>query len=219
MRITLLAAIIAMGPVACFGQSPAGVDLGAAAQDSAAAAKASLPTLSALAQGENAPRLGFATPGDAERTELAPPLSDFLVGLDDLRSWQPGADPMRLLHSTGLILYPVKVGGAVRSSVTLKKQDAGWQAVSFGAPAQTQAVASARDKVADRPGAAGSQTFQVRIPAFNLVFVAHVSGGRLMLTPAVDAPAYGLSAGVTVAADELFTRLKPAAERDKGLPR
>ena len=219
MRIALLAVIIALVPVACFGQRPASVDLGAVAQESEAAAKASLSTLAALAKGENAARLGFPAPGDAERSELAAPLSDFIVGLDDLRSWEPGTDPMRLLRNTGLVLYPVKVGDAVRSSVTLKKHDGGWQAVSFGAPAQSQAVAGTRDSIAEEARAAGSQTFQIRIPAFNLVFVAYVSSGRLMLTPVVDAQPYGLSAGVTVAADELFTRLKPEAERDTGQPR
>jgi hypothetical protein len=219
MRIALLAVAISLVPVACFGQSPAGVDLGAVAQESAAVAKASLSTLAALAKGENVGRLGFADPGDAERAELAAPLSDFIVGLDDLRSWQPGTDPMRLLRSTGLVVYPVKVGTAVRSSVTLKKQDSGWQAVSFGAPAQSQAVARARDDVVEKVGAAGAQTFQVRIPAFNLLFVAYVSSGRLMLNPVVDASPYGLTTNVPVAADELFTRLKPEAERDQGLPR
>ena len=40
-----------------------------------------------------------------------------------------------------------------------------------------------------------------------------------MLTPVIDAQRYGLSAGVAVAADKLFTDLKPEAERDQGLPR
>src|SRR5689334_4772942 len=40
---------------------------------------------------------------------------------------------MSLLRPAGLVVYPVTTGGAVRSSVTLKKQD-NWQAVAFGAP-------------------------------------------------------------------------------------
>jgi hypothetical protein len=219
MRIALLAALIALAPSACFAQSPGGVDLGAAAQESATAARQSLTTLAELAQGANGARLGFLSPGDAEKSELGTPWSDFIVQLDDLRSWQAGTDPMRLLRPSGLIVYPVTVGGAVRSSITLKKQDAGWQAVAFGAPAQSQAVSGARSAVADRARSAGSQTFQVRIPAFNLVFVGYVANGRLMLTPAVDSPRLGISAGAAVAADDLFTRLKPEAEKDQGLPR
>lgn len=219
MRIALLAAFVALVPVAGYAQNPAGVDLAATAQQSAAAAKDALPTLAELAKGENATRLGFAVTGDAERSELGAPWSDFIVQLDDLRSWQPGSDPMRLLRPTGLVVYPVTVGGAVRSSVTLKKQDSTWKPVAFGAPGQSQAVSRIRASVVEKNRVAGPQTFQVRIPAFNLVFVAHVSGGSLMLTPVVDAPPYGLTAGVAVAADKLFTSLKPEAERDQGLPR
>jgi hypothetical protein len=219
MRIVLLAAVMAMVPAVCFGQNPGGVDLTAVAQESAAAAKQSLPTLAELAKGDNAVRMGFAAPGDAERSELAAPLSDFIVGLDDLRSWQPGTDPMGLLRPTGLVVYPVTTGGAVRSSVTLKKQDSAWQAAAFGAPAQSQAVAGARASVTDKAKIPETQTFQVRIPAFNLVFVAYVDSGRLMLTPVVDTQRYDLSAGVAVAADQVFARVKPDAERDPGLPR
>jgi hypothetical protein len=219
MRIVLLAAVIAMVPAACFGQNPGGVDLTAVARESAAAARQSLSTLAELAKGDNAVRLGFTAPGDAERSELAAPLSDFIVGLDDLRSWQPSTDPMGLLRPTGLVVYPVKTSGAVRSSVTLKKQDSAWQAVAFGAPAQSQAVAGARASVTDKAKVPEAQTFQVRIPAFNLVFVGYVDSGRLMLTPVVDTQRYGLSAGVAVAADQVFARIKPDAERDPGLPR
>jgi hypothetical protein len=127
---------------------------------------------------------------------VAAPLSDFIVGLDALRAWRLGTDPMRLLRPTGLIVYPVKSGDAVRSSVTLKKQDSGWQAVGFGAPALSQALVGARDSVAQKAHVPESGMFQVRIPAFNLVFVAYVSDGRLMLTPVADAQPYGLTAGV-----------------------
>lgn len=219
MRIVLLTAVMAIVPVVCFAQNPGGVDLTAVAQESAAAARQSLPTLAELAKGDNAARMGFAAPGDAEKSELAAPLSDFIVGLDDLRSWQPGTDPMSLLRPTGLVVYPVTTGGAVRSSVTLKKQDSAWQAVAFGAPAQSQAVAGARASVADKAKVAENKTFQVRIPAYNLVFVGYVDNGRLMLTPVVDTQRYGLSAGVAVAADQVFARIKPDAERDPGLPR
>lgn len=219
MRIALLAAIIALVPVASFGQNPAGVDLAATAKDSAAAAQQSLSTLSALAANDNAERLGFAAPGDAAKSELGQPWSDFIVRLDDLRSWKSGSDAMSLLRPTGLVVYPVTVGGGVRSSVTLKKEDSEWKAVSFGAPGQTQAVANTRDSVVKKDTVSGPQTFQVRIAAFNLLFVGYVSDGKLMLTPVADSQRYDLSAGVTVEADKLFTRLQPDAERDPGLPR
>lgn len=218
MRIALLAAVIALMPAASFAQNPGGVDVAAVAQQSASTAKQSLSTLSALARGENATLLGFRTTAEAEQAELAAPLSDFIVRLDELRTWQAGKDPMSLLHATGLVVYPVMTGGAVRSSVTLQRQGNEWKAVSFGAPAQTQAVATTRDGVA-RGGVAAASTFQVRIPAFNLVFVGYLSSARLTLAPVLDVPRFELAKGRAVAADALFTRLKPLAEQDQGLPR
>lgn len=218
MRIALLATLIALVPAASFAQNPAGVDVAAVARDSAAAARQSLSTLAALSHGENATRLGFRTADEAARSDLGAPLSDFIVGLDDLRAWQPGKDPMSLLRATGLVVYPVTVGGTVRSSVTLTRQGNEWKAVSFGAPAQTLAVAGARDNVV-KTGVAAASIFQVRIPAFNLVFIGYVTGGRLMLVPTLDVARYELTRGTPVAANTLFTRLKPLAEQDQGLPR
>jgi hypothetical protein len=113
----------------------------------------------------------------------------------------------------------VATGETVRSSVTLKKQDDSWKAVAFGAPALTQAVTRARDDVVGKYHISPDQVFQVRIPAFNLMFVGYLSGDHLLLTSASDAPRFDLKAGSTVAASDLFTRLKPEAERDLGLPR
>jgi hypothetical protein len=86
-------------------------------------------------------------------------------------------------------------------------------------PAQSQAVAGAQASIADKAKVPETRTFQVRSPAFSLVFVGYVDGGRLMLTPVVGTPRYDLSAGTAVAADQVFARVKPDAERDPGLPR
>jgi hypothetical protein len=218
----LLAAILVLAPTMCLAQplgAPGGVDLSAAARASESAATKSLSTLSALAENGEPQRLGFRVPGDAAHSELAPPMSDFLVGLDSLRSWRPGGDPMALLRYTNLIVYPVTVGGEVQSSITLKKEDDGWRAVEFGAPALSVATAATRAKVAGAAPGAASDMFRVRIPAFNLVFIGYRQDGRLMLSPVADAPQYGLSSGAPIAADQLFTQLQPEAERDQGLPR
>jgi len=220
MRVALLAAAaVVVLPMASFAQKPAGVDLSEMQKSSESAAKSSLATLAELAKGESGRSLGFSAPGEADQAVLKQPLTDFIVGLDALRAWQPSDDAKALLKPSGLIVYPVASGDAVRSSVTLEKEDNAWKAVAFGAPALTQAVTRTRDAVVGSTHVSASDLFQVRIPAFNLVFVGSLNGDRLMLTPVTDAPQYDLKAGATVAASDLFTRLKPEAEKDKGLPR
>ncbi len=219
MRSLILVTLMVVLMTPCLAEKPAGIDIGAMAQESRSAAEASLVTFSQLVTEENAPRMGFTRPGDVTQSKLDTPLSDFVVGLDSLREYQQGKDAMSLLKSTGLVVYPVKVGSAVRSSITLKKQDAKWHAVSFGAPILAKALDGTRETVAKENRLATSEFFQVRIPAFNLVFVGHVANGKLMLTSVTDADMYEIKAAVTQPAEEIFLRLKPQAERDKGLPR
>lgn len=219
MRQKLIQMALALMPFMCQAQSPGGVDLGAQAQASRSAAQASLPNLARLAA-RNSKALGFATPTEAQRAELSSPMSDFIIGLDTIRKFRPGTDPMSLLRSTGLVVYPVLVEGTVRSSVTMKKQGSEWKAVAFGAPGLSGALKSSRDKVLARANVRSENTFQVRIPAFHLTFVGHVDNGHLMLTPADGYSQYGFEAGTTLAAEDVLSRLQPEAEHDdEALPR
>ncbi len=218
MRTKLIAIAIALFPVMVLAQAPAGADLSAEARDSKSIAQASLATLVELASKDSA-ALGFASPGDAKRAELSLPLSDFIIGLDTLRTWQENMDPLSLLRPTGLVIYPVHVAGSVQSSITVKKQNGQWQAVSFGAPKQAANVAGNRERVSKRINVRPENIFQVRIPAFNLSFIGHIENGKLMLSPVNDSPQYGYLAGVEVAAEQVLGRLQPDAERDQGLPR
>lgn len=219
MRILIITTLIGLLMTPCFGQTPAGVDISAVAQDSQSAAQASLATLGKLVTEENARKMGFSAPGDAKQSQLGTPLANFMVRLDSLRKYQQGEDPMSLLQSTGTIIYPVKVGGSVQSSVTLKKQNTKWQPVSFGSSILVKALNAARGTVSKRDGHQASDFFEVTIPALNLFFVGHVAGGKLMLTPVTDMDVYDLKTTVAQPAEKIFLRLKPEAERHEGLPR
>jgi hypothetical protein len=218
MRTKLIAFVMALLPIMGLAQGPAGADLSAEARDSKSIAQTSLATLVELASKDGA-ALGFASPGDAKRAELSLPLSDFIIGLDSLRSWQANMNPLGLLRPTGLVINPVHVAGSVQPSITVKKQNGQWQAVSFGAPKLAASVAGNRERVVTRSNVQLENIFQVRIPAFNISFVAHIENGMLLLSPVSDYPQYGYLAGVPIAADQVLSRLQPDAERDQGLPR
>jgi hypothetical protein len=76
-----------------------------------------------------------------------------------------------------------------------------------------------RSIVAKRKGIRESEFFQVRIPAFNLVFIGHTENNKLMLTSVTDAETFEIKGNVTRPAEELFLGLKPIAAQDKDLPR
>lgn len=221
MKLHLVGAMVAMScPVSvCLAQAPGGVDLRALATESQPAAQRALAIFGQLVTTENALEMGFSSPGDVARSELGTPLADFMIGLDAIRAYQPGQDPLPLLTSTGEVVYPVGVGGGVNASVVLKKNNSNWEPVSFGAPVRSQAVGSVRETAARSEGVSLAESFQVRIPAYNLFFVGTIKDGRLILTPAMDFAQFDLRAGTSLSAEEVLLRLKPVAERDEGLPR
>lgn len=203
----------------CFAQSPGGVDLRAIAVETQPAAQSALETFGKLVTAENATTMGFASRDDVARSQLGSPLADFMIGLDAVRDYKQGQDPLGLLTSTGEVIYPVGVGGNVNASVTLKKQGDAWQAVSFGAPIRSRAVGSVRESVASSEGVAMADSFQVRIPAYNLFFVGAIKDNVLILNPIMDYAQFDFRLGVPLRAEQVLLTLKPVAEGDEGLPR
>lgn len=216
LTITLISGLL-MTP--CFAGKLANVDIDAIAIESKSAANASLVKLGKLVTDKNALKMGFTAPADAKKSQLDTPLSGFMVRLDALRAYQEGDDPMKLLQSTGQIIYPLRVEGSVRSSVTLKKQGSEWRAVSFGSPLRAKSLNGARAAVVKRDRRQAAEFFEVTIPALNLNFVGHVADGKLMLTSVADVDMYDLKSTGTQPAKKVFLRLKPEAERHDGLPR
>jgi len=189
------------------------------ANESEPAARGALTKFGKLVSEQNAARMGFAAPGDLQRAKLDTPLGDFMVRLDELGQYRNGNDPTALLHPTGQLTYPVRVDEKVQSSITMRKEDSTWRAVSYGSPKPVAALQSTRDVVGKREQREHQDFFQVRIPAFNMHFIGHMAAGKLMLTPVRDMESYGLKKGGTQAAALLFVKLQPEAAQDNGMPR
>lgn len=200
-------------------QGPRAANLRILVDESQPTARVALVKFGQLVSEKNATRMGFAKPGDVQRAQLDTPLGDFIVRLDELGQYRNGSDPNALLHPTGQITYPVKVGERVQSSITLHKENSTWRPVSYGSPMLITALQDTRDVVVKRERRESKEFFQVRIPAFNLHFIGHMAGDKLMLTPVRDMEMYGLKQGDTQAAAQLFAKLQPLAAQDDGLPR
>jgi hypothetical protein len=217
MRTLILATMLLAGALMpAAAQTVAGVDLAARSRDSRPAAERAIQTLGEMVAPANAARLGFADAASVGRAELGVPFADFAVDLPSLAVFRAGSDPVRLLRPTQMAVWPLLTPGDRHSSVTLAFRGGRWQAVSLGSPNRTRALVATRAEILRRDEARLPHYFQVRVPAWNLLFVGRVGPGGLQLTPAVDAPEFGLLRGRTEDAATLFARLADPAARDPG---
>lgn len=197
--------------------APTVQDLGTLPSQSRDAAIKSLQTLQEFVNSENAGNLGLTAPDELKQASLGQPLLDFTIWLDELREYK-GQDPTLLLHSTGQVIYPITVKGQTRSSITLHQEKDTWRMVVLGGSGLSQARARVQDSVARQAAVGAADTFQVRIPALNAVFVAYRADGMLMFTPVVDVE--GIEAGRTIPARDILDRLQQIArEIDPYVPR
>ena len=175
----------------------------------------SLEIFKELITEENYKQMGFESLDEVALATLGEPIQDFMVRLDHLKEYQKGSDPNKMLSATNLFVYPVLVRGQVRSSIQGVVEKGAWESVSFGSPNYIRMVMSQLERQSKEQK---TSSFIVRVPAFNLVFLGYLAEEKLMLTPIMDIPEFGLKAGVSVLADTIFTTLAPAAKSHAGLP-
>jgi hypothetical protein len=180
------------------------------------AAREALSTFAQLVTPRNAQDMGFEKPDQVRSATVGVPLPEFQIRLDDLQGYATGTNPGRLLHETGLFLFPVLVAEQVRSSLTIQHERGGYKAVAFGAPGFIRSTSRVIGGIAG----AGERRdfFLVRIPALNVFFVAYPDGGKLVFASVLDDPRFDLKSGEPLPAEKALERLVPAAREHKGLP-
>jgi hypothetical protein len=146
------------------------------AADHREAAKAALPTLGALAKlGSNTAGL---TQAESAKATVDPGIRVMYVGLRDLRKYD-GGDPHKLLIDAQTTLHGVRVGGVLRSEVTIADTPRGPRPVEIAHTSLIQRFEKAR-------GPAQGGEFLVHVLALNSFFVARDVRGTLTLTPMHD---------------------------------
>jgi len=187
------------------------------AHDPQEAATRALDTLKGLVTTENYKAMGFDSADEVKTAVLADPLSVYHIQLDQLRSFQPGSDPSKLLQDVGQRMYPVTASQQVKSSIVVVKDGDAWKEAKFGGPGLIRALSQARAKDQENSKSSGPYTL-LQIPALNMYFLARQADGKLMLVPAIDDPANNFKAGVAVSAEEAMRSLVTAAQQYNGLP-
>jgi hypothetical protein len=135
-----------------------------------------------------------------------------MVGLDTLIAYRPGQATRSLLRDKQEVMYPVTVGGEVRSSIVVKRRaDGQWEPAEFRHGAAAKTADAARRNVSARRGIAGGNLVLVEIPALEARLLGHDEHGVLMLTPIDAVTGTALKAGETHSAAEVFSTLQPVA--------
>jgi hypothetical protein len=223
MKTTSLLLILALPSIGCIAlaaqppQSPSYGGTRGAEAAQPVAAKA-LRTLGGLVNRENAQALGFDTPDQAKSAALGTPLEQFLIGLNDLKKFEPGSDPNSLLAPSGVLTYPVLVGGSTRSSVTVSRSGGTWRATAFGSPSYVRALTEVRDRQQAAAGGSGVELFEVQVRSLNLSFVGRRDASQVTLIPIIDDARFGFKRGEAVSLADAVAKILPAARHHNGLP-
>lgn len=173
------------------------------------AATSAIRTFQQAVTAQNYRALGFESVDEVKTASLGPPLSQFDIGLDQLKSYKEGADANSLLSASSETIFPVTVNGQVRSSVIVSKREAGYVPATFGRADIVKALSRYREQPND---------FAVRVPALNMYYVGRRVENRLFLVPIAEDTRTNLKPGVPLPAEDVLKQLVPIANAYNGLP-
>lgn len=184
-----------------------GVDL---TRPHAVAAADSLETVRALVGSGDPEARGFHSRDEVDAATLTQPLPMFMVGLDQLRSYE-GADAHALLIDEEQVMYVLSVDGEARTALVVRKRANGtYSPSSFGHINVAKMAHSGRGVLKAR-GVAEADLRLVEIPTMGVKFLAHDVGGRMLWTALLDVPGTRFRAGETHPAEDVLATLQPLA--------
>lgn len=210
----LLALILAAAVAACASPSPSGPAGGEPQPEPALqgktadeAAARSLEAYRKLVTADDFAALGFESLDEVKEAQLGRSYPVSLVPLDLLQKYDRGTNPADILADAGRVIYEVRVGDAVRSSLEVGPIGDAWQGQSFGSPGLIRPLAALRRGDAD---------FVVWVAALNVYFLASRDNEAITLTPVFDYPEFGLAAGKSQPAADALGSLVDAAKAVTG---
>jgi hypothetical protein len=176
------------------------------------AASDAIGVLQKLVTEQNFKSMGFDSLDEVKSAQLGQPMSVSVIGLDKLKSASAGAEASSLLTPSPETIYPVTVGGAVRSSITIIHKPEGYAPASFGNAEIVKSLSRLRQSET------GQNEFVLRIPAFNMYFLARRVENQVVAVPIVDDPRLKIKAGEQVPLTRLLEGLRVLANEYNGLP-
>lgn len=171
------------------------------------AADEGLAQLPDLVTSDTAKGLGFTSMSEASTATVdkAFPLKTYTVDLNALRKFKRGDDAEKLLLDRDIIIYPIKVGERVRSSMTVSRlRDGTWDVTGWGAPGFIGELIDL-----EIPEPKNKDIFVVVwIPELNLYFLGErQQDGKLLLSSINSRPGLELEKHVWRRAPDVFQQL------------
>jgi hypothetical protein len=182
-------------------------------------ASPALDTLRRLVHPANVKAMGFDSLADTGSAVLGQPLVIFRVPLTELRSFNPGDDPWKILRPPASVFYPVLVGGEARSAVVIGEYTKRWRGIIFGGANAARTAAAAIHSADSILGPRPRRYFRVDVLAPGTRFIGFRSALRLVLVPLINDRKNRWKAGVPITADSVFAQLAPEARAYNELPR
>jgi hypothetical protein len=179
------------------------------AQQAQEAAANAVSVLQKLVNEQNYKSLGFQTMDEVKQAQLGQPMEVYYLGLERMKDYQAGEDPNSLLTPSAELIYPVTVGGNVRTGVTIVHKEQGYESSSLGNADIVKGLASYRQS---------PKEFAVRIPAFNLYFVGRQVDTRVVLVPIANNPRLKAQAGEATPLEVVVDQLRPYVDSYDGRP-
>ncbi len=130
--------------------------------------------------------IGFKSVKEVDEARLGEPIPVFYIWLDALKRYRRGDDLHRLLTDGQELIYPIEVGGEMRSLIVVKENQGLWHEASVGSPVMVQALEKATPAHAAESGQPLDSLFVLHIPALYEVFIGHWRDGELFLSPLDD---------------------------------
>ncbi len=207
IALLMLALSVAQPPAAA-SEEPAEVPEVAGA----AALGALEDSLTLVRRSKNYELMGLGSRAEISQANLGAPLRVHEWGYDKLVAYRKG-DDTDVTAGPEQLLYPVTVGGEVRSSITLARDGDDWRLTTYGDAGRTLEIEKTRLGAAQVAGAGGDATYSlVSVPAFNLYFVATTRGGRTTLSPVEASVPADLELAGEIEEGELVERLSAYAK-------
>jgi hypothetical protein len=180
------------------------------------AADEGMAELPELLTSETFERLGFKSTSEASDAlvDKESGLRSYTVDLKALRNFKRGDKAEKLLDEEHTIIYPITVGGTVRSSMTVTQlQDKTWDVTGWGAPGFIDQLTSL---------SFSNSNILVWIPGLYIYFLGEwQQDGKLMLASINSKPEFNIERRVWKQAHEVFLQLskllpkvKPNKRRD-----
>lgn len=152
------------------------------------------------------------TEEEAANTTRGQKLNVFILGLDKLKAFQPDGMAKKILVDTKEIVYPIYVGGKLKTAISIRKGDGGWNTASMGS-GEIQFLEPIRKTHSQANNIDEKSYFIVRIPPMYLSFLGYEKGADLFLIPTHEHSDMNFEIGKSVLAEQIILQIQPFAAK------